>query len=245
MHTINDFLFFLPLLILSCQSSPSFLCTSFSQSCLFSHYSTHSSLPHHPLSSLHMWFLLSHLCFFLSWSTFLHPPPPSPPPLPLGFSGRLLIAVSQYHGGRQRRCRSGGECSTRSAGSHSHVQPWHLGQVRLVHVPSRTDSPEHLSPGRWGEEECLWRERPHLRLWFGERHASLFIVRAVCMGACECMYVNQSECLSVCVCVVHAHRLKASYTLFMCVSYSYCFIPHATYEANAPVITTGESGLCL
>ncbi|TNN30939.1 hypothetical protein EYF80_058909 [Liparis tanakae] len=56
---------------------------------------------------------------------------PKPPhcPLPAKLSTRheagrpLLIAVSQYHGGRQRGCRSGGECSARTAGSRSHVRP--------------------------------------------------------------------------------------------------------------------------
>lgn len=76
---------------------------------------------------------LLHVIYLIS---FVFRPPDLPlhilplPSLSLRFSGRLLIAVSQYHGGRQRGCRSGGECSTRTAGSHSNVQPWHLGQVR-------------------------------------------------------------------------------------------------------------------
>lgn len=84
----------------------------------------------HPSSPPYMWFLLSRSPFSLL--IYLFTPPSLSPylPLPLSFSGRRLIAVSQYHGGRQRGCRSSGECSTRTAGSHSNVQSWHLGQVR-------------------------------------------------------------------------------------------------------------------
>lgn len=103
------------------------------QPCHLSHYSPHSSLPLlSPLSSsllpLHVISFISSFSLLIYLFTSSLPLPP--PPLPLRLSGRLLIAVSQYHGGRQRGCRSGGECSTRTAGSHSHVQPWHPGQVR-------------------------------------------------------------------------------------------------------------------
>lgn len=73
------------------------------------------------LSSLHVISFISFL--FLPPDLPLHILPPPSLPRPLSFSGRLLIAVSQYHGGRQRGCRSSGECSTRTAGSHSHIQP--------------------------------------------------------------------------------------------------------------------------
>lgn len=71
-----------------------------------------------PLDSTCDFFYLTRLPPCLSTST-----PPPAPTHSLCCSGRLLIAVSQYHGGRQRGCRSGGECSTRTAGSHSHIQP--------------------------------------------------------------------------------------------------------------------------
>lgn len=96
-----------------------------------SHYSPHSSLP---LLFSPVILPLAFTCASFISFVFLPPdlplhilpltlPPPSPSPPSLRFSGRLLIAVSQYHGGRQRGCRSGGECSTRTAGSYSHVQP--------------------------------------------------------------------------------------------------------------------------
>lgn len=110
-----------------------FLCTfyttSCSQSCLFS-YSPHSSpslcfpppLCRVPTCDFFLSRSSFSLLLYLFTSSPSLPPPPSLP-LPLRFSGRLLIAVSQYHGGRQRGCRSGGECSTGFTGSHSHIQP--------------------------------------------------------------------------------------------------------------------------
>lgn len=125
-HTINDFPF----------PSPHPAPMPIFPSLPFSLYTTHRF--HSPVfSHSSVWFLSSHLSFSILIYLFTSSPP-SVLPLPLCFCGRLHIAVSQYHGGRQRGCRSGGECSTRTAGSHSHVQSWHFGQVRardtLSHV---------------------------------------------------------------------------------------------------------------
>lgn len=82
-------------------------------------------------------------------SAFSFSPPPLSPSLPLCLSGRLHIAVSQYHGGRQWCCCSGGECSTGTAGNHSDVQLWHRGQVRLQDVAGTAAS--------WERFGSVWR----------------------------------------------------------------------------------------
>lgn len=136
-HAINDFSL-PPCPVLSSLSRENLL-AHFPPTLLFYSPLPSLTIPHtplslspscHPSSPPYMWFLLSRSSFSLL--IYLFTPPSLSPylPLPLSFSGRRLIAVSQYHGGRQRGCRSSGECSTRTAGSHSNVQPWHLGQVR-------------------------------------------------------------------------------------------------------------------
>ena len=196
-----------------------------------SHYSPHSSLstfiPRHPPSCLYMWFVLPHSSLSLLIYLFT-----LSLPLPLCFSGRLLIAVSQYHGGRQRGCRSCWECSTRTAGSHSHVQPWHLGQVSLVHT-LRNGLPQMFTIRVRRGGVCMFGTTDHT---LGCGLISLLVL--VIVGAwrvyeCVCVWVF------VCVCSVTQKASLLMLSLHACV-----FLPFITLtvcEVSAPVLTVEES----
>lgn len=71
-----------------------------------------------------------------------------PPCLSLALSLSLwqaAPAVSQYHGGWQWGCCSGGKCSSWTA--RSHRKSWHLWQVRLTVFPHQTSTGSSISPG--------------------------------------------------------------------------------------------------